>query len=580
MTTEQRPAPPAATGHRFDYSPWRFWSEADADARALQLQLQRRLAVERADHVFAEHCFISALAAVDNDLLHLGPRSYIAAGAYLTGALRTGRDCSINPYTVVRGHVELGDAVRIGAHTSLLAFNHGMDDPDTEIFRQPLTAQGIQVGNDVWIGSHVVVLDGVSIGDRAVVGAGSVVTRNVPAGAVVGGNPAKVLRWRLPPTRTAAQPSTHTAAVPSPDELAGRVAAFTSMARAQADAVLARCFNAGLQQGLFTDTPGAPPTIRAQCDAVEIADLLLGRAPAQLTTTLQIERLRGWQDAATGMVGTLLADGSQRAPVAGAIDAEMSYQVLCTGYALELLGSGLAHPLHVVANADAAQVVAMLDGLPWQHAAWAAGHWVDLLGTAMLWNRRMGTPGHAGATEALFGWLLDHADPRTGMWGMPRRGDGLFQIVNGCYRIVRGTFGQFGMPLPYPERVIDTVLEHARDPRLMQPGHHNACNILDVAQPLWFTRRGGYRAEEVMAVARRLLDEVLGHWTPQQGCGFHAPHAASGALPAMVPGLQGTEMWLAAMWYLADLAGVADALEYRPRGVHRPEPHPAAGRAG
>jgi hypothetical protein len=271
----------------------------------------------------------------------------------------------------------------------------------------------------------------------------------------------------------------------------------------------------------------------------------------------------------------LLADGSQRAPAAGTADAATSYQLLCTGYALELLGSALPHPVHVVANADATQVVAMLQGLPWRQGAWAAGHWVDLLGTAMLWNRRMGVPGRPGANEALLGWLLDHADPRTGMWGEPRRDDGLFQLVNGCYRIARGTFGQFGLPLPYPERVIDTVLEHARDPRCTGLAQQNACNILDVAHPLWLTRGGGYRAEEVQALARRLLGDALGHWTDRQGFGFQAPHSSTTALPATVPGLQGTEMWLAVIWYLADLAGMAEALGYRPRGVHRPEPHPA-----
>ena len=67
---------------------------------------------------------------------------------------------------MVRGEITLGDAVRIGAHTSLLAFNHTMTDPDVEVFRQPITSRGITIGNDVWIGSHVVILDGVTVGTR------------------------------------------------------------------------------------------------------------------------------------------------------------------------------------------------------------------------------------------------------------------------------------------------------------------------------------------------------------------------------------------------------------------------------
>ncbi len=258
--TETHPEADATSARRhFGYSPWSFWSEAGADEHARQLDLQGRLIENHPGSEFAESCFVSELAAVQNDVLRLGSRSYIAAGAYLTGSLLTGRDCTINPYTVVRGDIELGDAVRIGAHTSLLAFNHTVSDPDTEVFRQPIGSRGIRVGNDVWIGSHVVVLDGATVGDRAVIGAGAVVTKDVPAGAIVGGNPAKVLRWRVPGLR----PSADAAAV---GDLAAAVAAFAETARRQAEEVLTRCFSGGM----FADRPGAPHTVRAQCDAAEI----------------------------------------------------------------------------------------------------------------------------------------------------------------------------------------------------------------------------------------------------------------------------------------------------------------------
>lgn len=55
----------------------------------------------------------------------------------------------------------------------------------------------IEIGNDVWIGAHAIVLDGVNINDGAIVGAGAVVTKNVPAFSVVGGIPAKVIRYRF-----------------------------------------------------------------------------------------------------------------------------------------------------------------------------------------------------------------------------------------------------------------------------------------------------------------------------------------------------------------------------------------------
>ena len=110
---------------------------------------------------------MSRLAAVHPDTLTLGDRSTVAAHAHLSGDLVIGADCTVNVSTVVRGTVRLGDAVRIGGQTSLLGFDHGMADLTEPIFRQPMSSLGITVGDDVWIGSHVVVLDGVRIGSHA-----------------------------------------------------------------------------------------------------------------------------------------------------------------------------------------------------------------------------------------------------------------------------------------------------------------------------------------------------------------------------------------------------------------------------
>ena len=543
-----------------DYSPWTFWSAASDERKSQQLDFQRRLLASGAAQSLGEDCFISALASVQNEELRLGDRSYIAAGAYLTGSLHAGRDCTINPYAVVRGRVSLGDAVRIGAHTSLLGFNHTMSDPETEVFRQPITTKGITVGNDVWIGSHSVVLDGVEIGDRCVVAAGAVVTTRVPAGAVVGGNPARVLRWRVPalaPTATAT------------DSLVTQLAGFGDRARQDAKEILARSWDPAYT--LFVDRPGTPVTVRAQCDAVEIADLLLGRPPSQLSADRLVTRLHSWQDQQSGLVAQLQADGTPSRADADLRDPDTAYHVLCVGYALDLLGTAFPVPVHAVARLSAADLVTALEALPWARNAWLAGHFVDCYGTAMLWNRRHGDLGQPGATEALFGWLTTRANPSTGMWGMSSRADGLLQVVNGFYRASRGTFAQFDVPLPHPERVIDTVLAHVRDPRYFRPEHHNACNVLDVAHPLWLTRHTGYRAEEVQTVARQLLAEALPRWTAGQGFAFQAPHPGTAGVPATTPGLQGTEMWLAVVWLLADLIGLSDQLRYRPRGIHRPE---------
>jgi hypothetical protein len=250
----------------------------------------------------------------------------------------------------------------------------------------------------------------------------------------------------------------------------------------------------------------------------------------------------------------------------------VAYHVLSTGYALELLGSAFPAPLTWVTAATPERVVELCESLPWASDAWGAGHHIDGFGTAILWTRRAGHPIPAGVEEALFGWLLLNVDPGTGMWGSTTADRGLLPVVNGFYRASRGTFAQFGVPLPHPERVIDMVLRHARDPRWFAPGARNACNVLDVAHPLWLTRGTGYRADEVRELAARLLSDAAATWVPGAGFSFREPSPATRGLVETEPGLQGTEMWLAILWYLADLLGISDALGYRPRGVHRPEP--------
>ncbi|NUR01660.1 MAG: acyltransferase [Streptomyces sp.] len=577
---------------RFEHLPWLFADEATPEQREAQREHQQSIG---GDTTIGERCFVAESAAVFPDRLCLGDDSYIAAHAYVTGVLTTGTDCTLNPFTTVRGTIALGSGVRIGAHTSLLGFNHGMA-PDRPVHQQPLTSQGITVGDDVWIGSHVVVLDGVTIGDHCVIGAGAVVTRDLPPWSVAVGNPARPVRSRKEPdgrparTATSAPASTTASAFASApavttadqarEDTVSALARFADTARAQAGDVIARCWDGGH----YLDRPGRVPTVRAHCDAVEIADLLLASVPRQLTAGQHIERLSSLQDPDTGLVpelGQPLPAPEHDGWISG--DAPL-YHVLCAGYALDLLGASFPYPVRGVQEMTAGQVVARLEGLPWRDEAWAAGAWIDSWGTAAHWNLRLARTAHTGrggvpgSLEALFGWLLTRADPWTGMWATPSLGSGRLQVVNGYYRLARGSFAQFGVPVPHPRRVVDAVLDHARDARHFGSGQENACNVLDVAHPLWLCTRQlgaagaeeGYRSAEIRAWATRQLAAALPRW--QDGRGFGFGPGSSG--PGPEPGLQGTEMWLAIIWYLADLLGHADSLGYRPRGIHRPEPAP------
>ncbi|MBU0512444.1 MAG: acyltransferase [Chloroflexi bacterium] len=110
--------------------------------------------------------------------------------------IKIGRDCLIGEYNVIRGQggVNIGDRVYTSPGTQIIAVNHIFDDPERPFIEQGITAQGIIIEDDVWLGSNVVVTDGVRVGKGAVIAAGAVVTEDVPSHTVVGGVPAKVIR--------------------------------------------------------------------------------------------------------------------------------------------------------------------------------------------------------------------------------------------------------------------------------------------------------------------------------------------------------------------------------------------------
>lgn len=110
--------------------------------------------------------------------------------------IRIGCNSLISEYTVIRGQggVWIGDRVYTSPMTQIVAVDHVFDDPDRPFVEQGITARGIVIEDDVWLGAGAVVTDGVHIGHGAVVAAGAVVTSDVPPRAVVAGVPARLVR--------------------------------------------------------------------------------------------------------------------------------------------------------------------------------------------------------------------------------------------------------------------------------------------------------------------------------------------------------------------------------------------------
>lgn len=114
------------------------------------------------------------------------------------GAVKIGSNVSINPNVLIQanGGVTIGDDVRIAGNTSIIAGNHIFSSKEKVIWRQGMSTKGIVIQNDVWIGTGVSILDGVTVGHGSIIAAGSVVTKDVRPMSVYAGVPAKYLKER------------------------------------------------------------------------------------------------------------------------------------------------------------------------------------------------------------------------------------------------------------------------------------------------------------------------------------------------------------------------------------------------
>jgi len=533
----------AMLASRYDLAPWRYAREADEAARAAQCELQAALVAGGCVEL-GEHCYVSPLAGLDPERFRLGPHCLVAAWAVLEGELTAGSHCSFNAHAVVRGRVTFGNFVRIASHACVIGFEHVTDDVERPIATQGIRRRGIAIGDDVWIGAGAQVLDGVRIGAHAVVGAGAVVTRDVPAYAVVVGNPAQVLRDRRRPRPAPPRALLGAAAARIGEELPPLVARHR------------------IDDLHYADVAGGASSLRALCDAIELA-ALSGTAPAPRDTL--IAALHARQDPTTGLPLDAAQMPAAAAPPLG--DFQTAYQLLAVGYALECLGARYLRPIASVAALSPAALVAWLDALPLREQPWNAGALIDALASALWFNRAHVQAGDESAYVALFEWLARQLFPHTGLWAGGQRQHGWLQPVNGWYRIVRGTYAQYGVQVPQPAATIDTVLAHCRFYEDFAARGVTACNVLDALYALWICgRASAHRRDDARAFAARQVALIVARWQPGGGFAF---------APGQPPGLHGTEMWLAALATAAALLELEECWPLAPRGIHRLQERPA-----
>jgi UDP-2-acetamido-3-amino-2,3-dideoxy-glucuronate N-acetyltransferase len=157
-----------------------------------------------------EAAFVHALALVESRWI--GPGTRIWAFAHVMPGARIGADCNICDHTYVEGDVVVGDRVTIKSGVFLWDGLRVEDDvflgPQATFTNDPFprSKRGFDcpvttIRRGASIGAGAVILPGITIGERAMVGAGAVVTKDVPARAVVVGNPARVVRMLDPRDR-------------------------------------------------------------------------------------------------------------------------------------------------------------------------------------------------------------------------------------------------------------------------------------------------------------------------------------------------------------------------------------------
>ena len=133
---------------------------------------------------------------VNNFVKNCGKSIRVKRNADVSMFIKIGNYSELGTNCIIQSNTEIGNNVIMGPDVKIYTKNHKYDSLDMPMQYQGHTSEKTVIGNDVWLGANVVITPGVTIGNHSVVAAGAIVTKNVPDYAVVGGVPAKVLKYR------------------------------------------------------------------------------------------------------------------------------------------------------------------------------------------------------------------------------------------------------------------------------------------------------------------------------------------------------------------------------------------------
>ncbi|WP_019612882.1 acyltransferase [Psychromonas ossibalaenae] len=521
-----------------DYLPW----TRNAEQQEKNTQYKAKLS-KQYGYLINHDAFISEQAVICCDDLTLGSKSYIAAQAILRGSLNIANNVSINNHVQISGKVTIGQQVRIASMTTIVGFNHGFEDIHTPIYKQPCTSKGIVIGENVWIGASVVICDGVKIGANSIIAAGSIVVKDLPASSICAGNPAKVIRSRIPNTP-----------VVSTCKVSSSLRKISKQIQQQWSNIQ-KFHNCSLMlEQIQSQQPFPSDNIRPLCDMVEIASAL-NRPVEFCEKGVLIEKLQNLQLPCSGLIGI---PGKEQS----LLDISDHYPLLSLGYALQCLDSQLKWPVHAVNKINKYDLYTHLSQLDWKHRAWGSGAWIDLFSSAVYLQKDLINQDEKDKLlNPLFAWLNINNLQATGMWASANQESQWLKAVNGFYRLTRGSYAQFSQPLPYPESSIDTILCHSRINGHFLRNNITACNVLDIIHPLCQSAlQTDYRQSEIKALFEQQIPAITERWQNNQGFAFSPDQTAS---------LQGTEMWMSILATAAEYLGMQEELQFTPKGIHQ-----------
>ena len=160
-----------------------------------------------AQHLPVAHCWIKPIGKISKYirmccgkliLEHCGDNVNIYPKAEFSSSVELGDNSDIGSKAKLNGKVIIGNDVIMGPEVIVYTSNHAFDRLDIAIKYQGNTEiRPVIIGDGCWIGARTIILPGVKIGKNSIIGAGAVVTKNVPENAIVGGNPAKIIRYSI-----------------------------------------------------------------------------------------------------------------------------------------------------------------------------------------------------------------------------------------------------------------------------------------------------------------------------------------------------------------------------------------------